>query len=77
MPSQLYDAVTLPQIRTVTTFAVMKQKVKVHELCTELGQVGTRYGCRWFGAYHETNKTVGRTNMYTLAGNTGKLCWLY
>ena len=71
-PYQFHDAVTLPQIRTVTTFAVMKQKVKVHELGTELGQVGTRYGCRWFGHYSKANKTVGRTNVSTLTGNTGK-----
>lgn len=45
--------------------------MKVHERGSELGQVGTRYGCRWFGSYHETNKTVGLTNVYALTGNTG------
>jgi hypothetical protein len=61
----------------VTTFAVMKQKVKVHELGTELGQDGSRYSCRWFWAYHEANRTAGRTNVYTLTGNTGKRCWFH
>lgn len=56
-PYQPDDEVVLPRICIVRIRADTKQKVKVHELDTDLGQVKSLYCCRWFGDYGNATET--------------------